>query len=52
MADLVAAQARLAVVDFPEAETVTYYMIWLDQTEMDPGLKWAGKRSKRSRRLP
>jgi DNA-binding transcriptional LysR family regulator len=51
MAALVAAQGGLAVVDFPEAGTVTYCMIWHDRAEMDPGLEWVRERIERSRGL-
>lgn len=40
MAKLVAAQGKLAVVDFLEAEPITYCMIWHDRAEKDAGLTW------------
>jgi DNA-binding transcriptional LysR family regulator len=43
MAKLVAAPSNLAVVNFPEAEPITYCMIWHDRAEMDAGLSWLRK---------
>ncbi|MBS9721979.1 LysR family transcriptional regulator [Tianweitania sp. BSSL-BM11] len=40
MARLVAASGNLAVVDFPEAEPITYCMIWHDRADMDAALNW------------
>ena len=49
MAELVAAQGGLAVVDFPEATSFTYCMIWHIRAEMDAGLAWIRERTERSR---
>ena len=40
MAKLAAAPGKLAIVDFPEAEPITYCMIWHARAEMDAGLIW------------
>lgn len=48
MAELVAAQGGLAVVNFPEADSFTYCMIWHDRAETDSALAWVRERTERS----
>jgi DNA-binding transcriptional LysR family regulator len=51
MAELVAASSRLAIIDFPEADTITYCMIWHDRASLDAGLEWVRERLKAAIRL-
>ncbi|MEH6719338.1 MAG: LysR family transcriptional regulator [Aurantimonas endophytica] len=44
MAELVAAPGDLVVLDFPEADPVTYCMIWHDRAGLDAGLNWVRER--------
>ncbi|MEQ5777580.1 LysR family transcriptional regulator [Thalassospira sp. NFXS8] len=46
MAHLMATANDLAVVDFPEADPITYCMIWHDRAEMDAGMAWVRDRLK------
>jgi len=39
-AELTATSIDLVVVTFPEAEPITYCMIWHDRAEMDVGIAW------------
>lgn len=44
IAESAAAPGDLAIVDFPEADPITYCMIWHDRAEMDAGLTWVRER--------
>jgi DNA-binding transcriptional LysR family regulator len=44
MAELAAVSGSLAIVEFPEADTITYCMIWHDRSGLDEGLKWIRER--------
>ena len=52
MADLVAAIGNLAIVDFPEADPVTYCMIWHDRAALDAAMIWALERLKEAVAAP
>lgn len=44
IAELAAVPGDLAVVEFPEADPITYCMIWHDRAGMDAGLAWVRER--------